>query len=110
MTVYFLQLGDGGPIKIGYSTRMKKRHFELACLLPWDTNILASFDQWTKQDERLLQDFFKPYRMRGEWFRPSREIFKFLKAPKRPSESLTGKTASSDKMLHRMTSNAGKRK
>lgn len=67
--VYFVQAGEGGPIKIGVSGDVKTRmaslqgaHFERLRLL--------GSTPGTSEDERKLHQRFSAARVKGEWFRP----------------------------------------
>jgi hypothetical protein len=60
--IYFIQSGEDGPIKIGFSNQPDRRLPELQtgnprALIPGDTSV-----------ERQLHTRFEPARIRGEWF------------------------------------------
>ena len=77
--VYFIQAGEGGPIKIGYSSDPRVRagdlqtaHHEqlrLLCTTPGDMAL-----------EAKLHKRFKRSRIRGEWFRPSWFLRQYIEA------------------------------
>lgn len=75
--VYFIQAGDSGPIKIGYSDNVDSRlrsmqtgnheRLRLLCKVP------GSY-----LDEGSLHKRFDIYRLSGEWFRPHYDITDFI--------------------------------
>ena len=66
--IYFVQSGDDGPIKIGYTSnppdRMKMLQIGNPNLLHLRAVILGA----TVEQERLLQDAFWHDYVRGEWY------------------------------------------
>src|SRR5262249_19980300 len=75
--VYFIQVGDTAPIKIGSTLNISQRlsglqtsHTETLRLL---TTIPA--DRFT---ERRILEQFKELRIRGEWHRPEPELLRFI--------------------------------
>lgn len=71
-TIYFVQMGDRGPIKIGYTRSLRHLQARLSVLqtgspFPLYLRRAAS---GTKHTERTLHRFFRHLRMSGEWFRP----------------------------------------
>ena len=70
MPVYFIQAGEGGPIKIGHAANVRRRVAGLRTACP--TEILArGYIAGDEQTERALHRQFNDDRVRGEWFRPS---------------------------------------
>lgn len=77
MAVYFIQAGDGGPIKIGVGNdpvgrlaNLQTGHHELLTLLatvPGDAEVEAE-----------LHEAFARHRLRGEWFDPAPAILAFI--------------------------------
>ena len=78
--IYFIQAGKNGPIKIGQSDDPKERLNQLQTANPYELKILWLFDydggDW---DEQAIHKEFRHELIRGEWFRPSRKLFKFIK-------------------------------
>lgn len=71
--VYFIQAGNGGPIKIGRSNSPTDRLTTLQTSHSEELVLLAV----TKGGERLEKSLhmkFKQHRLRGEWFEPSPAI------------------------------------
>lgn len=67
--VYFVQAGEGGPIKIGWSTDVSRR---MAGLRPGTSAPLKLLlvVPGTRASEKAAHDKFKAYRLHGEWFKP----------------------------------------
>lgn len=84
-SIYFIQAGDGGPVKIGYTMadptlRVKvmgtHNHEELT--------LLGSFPA-PRSTETSLHRRFAEHRIRGEWFRPHPDLLEVaLGTPKGP--------------------------
>jgi len=80
MKVYLLQHGARGPIKIGRAANPEKRVASLQTACPYEMRLLVVVDNATKAVERGLHHKFAKYWIRGEWFRPSREILDWVAA------------------------------
>lgn len=71
MTVYFLQAGTDGPIKIGYCGSDLDRRIEaIQCGCPWKLSLLGCVSG-TRGNELWLHRRFVADRLRGEWFEPT---------------------------------------
>ncbi len=77
--VYFIQMGDDGPIKIGWALDVKKRLLDLQCGSPFELRLLLS-RPGCDVEEGLLHRRFARSRLRGEWFRPSPEVLAFIES------------------------------
>jgi hypothetical protein len=75
--VYFAQLGDGGPIKIGVAKNPRKRIAGMQTACPQPLRCLATIPGDASR-ERELHRRFAPHRLRREWFRPAPEILEFV--------------------------------
>ena len=78
--IYFIQAGENGPIKIGYTQYQdvaSKRLIALQISCPYKLNLLAKIEGGMILEKRLHM-MFKKHWMRGEWFRPDREIFDII--------------------------------
>lgn len=76
--IYFLQQGDDGPIKIGYTKDLLARIKDLQVGSPYELKLILSFRGFPEK-ERELHAKFREHRMSGEWFTPSDEIMEFVK-------------------------------
>ncbi len=72
--VYFIQGETGGPIKIGYSDDVAKRLKGLQTGHPDNLKVLFTYPG-SQEDEKEMHLKFEAIRLRGEWFRPTDEIF-----------------------------------
>ncbi|NTX08288.1 GIY-YIG nuclease family protein [Myxococcus sp. CA040A] len=76
--VYFVQAGDGGPIKIGFSRNPRVRMQELqtgnAVELKYCGEVVG--DQGL---ERILHERFAAIRLHGEWFTATRELVDYIR-------------------------------
>lgn len=75
--VYFVQAGEGGPIKIGYTSfSVEKRIATLQTAQPERLRLLATVEGG--RNEVFLHDYFSKHRKNGEWFEPHSDILQFL--------------------------------
>jgi len=70
--IYFIS-DEAGPIKIGFSEKLKSRLAVLQIGSPCDLSVLASI-KGTIADERDLHKRFSHCRIRGEWFARSPDL------------------------------------
>ena len=74
MIIYFIQIEDSGPVKIGRTNNLQERMATLQAGHPKTLKILFSFnveDEKADYVEKHLQQVFKDHQIRGEWFSPS---------------------------------------
>ena len=76
-TVYFIQQGDGGPIKVGVACDPTRRLAELQTGCPDKLRLLATRPGGIQEEHRLHAQFAQS-RIRGEWFRPSVELIALI--------------------------------
>jgi hypothetical protein len=78
--VYFIQMGEDGPIKIGFTLRgVESRQRTLAISSPFELRVLGVLNRrGTKERERELHAQFRHAHMRGEWFRPEPDLVAFI--------------------------------
>jgi hypothetical protein len=76
--VYFIQPECGGPIKIGYSSDVRRRIEEFQPGCPYKLKPLLCVRGGTIFDEKKLHRKFEKHRLHGEWFKPVPEIFEFI--------------------------------
>ena len=72
--VYFIQAGDGGPIKIGSATDVEQRMSDLQVGSAQELRLLAKVPGGYRR-EGELHDFLSKHHIRGEWFQPHEEVF-----------------------------------
>lgn len=75
--VYFIQSGESGPIKIGISEdpELRMSRFQIA---HGETLRLLACMHGTRSTEKSLHYRFRRLRMRGEWFRPEKELLDYI--------------------------------
>lgn len=75
--VYFVQLGIGGPIKIGRTDNLRARLNTLQTANHKKVVVLGLL-RGQEALERQMHALFHKERMDGEWFRPSMELLRFI--------------------------------
>jgi len=75
--VYFVQSGDDGPIKIGFSTNIRMRIDNLSVGSPDPLHLLAAI-RGGRAEERKMHRMFKDARLHGEWFEPVPELLETI--------------------------------
>ena len=75
--IYYLQQGDSGPIKIGYSAYPFKRMRQLQTANSVSLKLLLIVEG-TKGLERRLHRQFSHLRIQSEWFSPSSELMSYI--------------------------------
>jgi hypothetical protein len=75
--VYFIQAGNSGPIKIGRTKNAQQRKHHLQLATHHDLTLLAAFKApfWA---EGQLHHFYTQERIRGEWYRPSPRLLRYI--------------------------------
>lgn len=76
--VYFIQRGDDGPVKIGYSRNPKGRLVSLQTSIPERLCILGIVDGG-KTEEMRLHRHFSAHCIHGEWFHPAPELLAYIR-------------------------------
>jgi hypothetical protein len=66
--VYFVQMGEDGPIKVGQTTKPLQRLESLQNGNPYPLRF-TRIEIWPGSQECYIHGIFKDYRLRGEWFR-----------------------------------------
>ncbi len=78
--VYFIQMGDDGPIKIGFTEiTAETRMASLQTSTPMKLQILGTIPRVGIQTERVLHKRFSHLRVRGEWFQPEWELLEYIR-------------------------------
>lgn len=75
--IYFVQEGEGGPVKIGNSTWPERRLQDHQCGNPRTLYLLGSFAA-TRSTEREIHERFAEQRLTGEWFQPTTELLEYV--------------------------------
>jgi len=81
--VYFIQAGDGGPIKIGTATDVAKRLSTLQTAHHEKLRVVATIDGGRERELAVHANFAED-RLHGEWFRPSERVLEFIDRSKDP--------------------------
>ena len=74
--IYFVQAGENGPIKIGFSDEVHECIELLQVGCPYKLNLLWVYNG-RQYDEVGLHELFFHEHIRGEWFRPGKSILGF---------------------------------
>lgn len=100
--VYFIQAGNTGSIKIGWSSNVEKRLRMLQVASPEPLSLLHK-EAGTGRDERNLHHKFCRYHAIGEWFKPHPELLAYIKERMAlpPSEWVAGATEPSRRLVPR---------
>ena len=84
--IYFIQQGQDGPIKIGFTEgEIDGRLSSLQTGNPEVLRCIGIVDG-TIPDERALHKQFAAYHIRGEWFQTAPELFQYLRAAIKDTE------------------------
>lgn len=78
MRVYFIQQGETGAIKIGFSRNVKGRLVSLQASHSEPLRLLAEAPGGRRQ-ESGLHERFHTARISGEWFRPTEELLAYIR-------------------------------
>lgn len=77
--IYFIQGVDGGPIKIGISSRPRTRLQDIQICSPVLLRLLTTIPGDVAK-ELSLHIRFAPWRLHGEWFQPVPELIGYIAA------------------------------
>ena len=81
MNIYFIQNEKDCSVKIGKATNVAKRISELQVGNADKLSVLYSFeveDEKATEAERHIQNVFKHYCIRGEWFNPCPYLYDYI--------------------------------
>jgi len=76
-TIYFIQRGEDGPIKIGQTSKDPQTRVAALQIGSAEPLRLLGF---FRSKESKIHEMFREHRMSGEWFRPHPEILTFIEA------------------------------
>ena len=68
MAVYFIRIGDDGPVKIGFAKDVESRRKALQVAHPSRMNVIRTIDG-DMAAENWLHDRFLDEHLEGDWFR-----------------------------------------
>lgn len=77
--IYFVQAGKNGPIKIGQTSNgVEDRIAQLQSGCPYELKLLWLYtgDDFTESE---IHGRFRQEKIRGEWFRPSQKLLRFIR-------------------------------
>jgi hypothetical protein len=75
--IYFAQMENTGPIKIGISNDPNKRMATLNTSSPYPINLIY-FTPGCEEDEKSIHWQFRDFLIRNEWFHPDKKIFRMI--------------------------------
>lgn len=78
MNVYFFQIENNGPIKVGISQDPDERLKQIQTANPYKINFLFSFIS-DYAIENYIKENFKDTLLRGEWYKPSKKLLTLIK-------------------------------
>lgn len=73
--IYFIQIKQSGPIKIGYAKNPQRRLKELEGASPYPLRLLLVLND---ENEKKFHQQFKQSKINREWFKPSKELLTFI--------------------------------
>ena len=79
--IYFIQAGENGPIKIGWTKDALSAEIRLKNLQVGNHENLEIMRVigGRRSDEYWIQEMFKDLHINGEWYKPSDTLIKFVK-------------------------------
>ena len=78
--IYFIQAGDNGPVKIGYTKKDPDARMASLQTGSHDKLKLIGHRSGSTIKERELHQTFDKSRIRGEWFEPTSNLLGFINA------------------------------
>ncbi len=85
--IYFIRVGDVGPIKIGWAKHgARSRLLELQISHYEELKVFATIECDSVLDETRIHDKFRGLRIRGEWFEPAPELLDYIAQHARPAD------------------------
>lgn len=76
--IYFIQAGHNGPIKIGFSSRPRKRLRQMQTANARPLRLLGTIPTTSKGLEAEIHHTLRKHKRRGEWFRPHHDVLHTL--------------------------------
>jgi Meiotically Up-regulated Gene 113 (MUG113) protein len=75
--VYFIQVKNGGPIKVGHATNPEKRFQAVQGCNHEELELITVVTGGCSLEHKIHQDL-KKYNLRGEWFHPTKEVIDYM--------------------------------
>lgn len=75
--IYFIRAGDGGDIKIGHAHNVERRLKNLQVAQADHLQVLLTIPGDRSFEKRLHRKFSRSH-IRGEWFRPTKALLRFI--------------------------------
>lgn len=75
--IYFIQVGDDGPIKIGCAKNPFERLSSLQCANHEVLSLRAIYQGYAFEEKQIHEEFAGA-RIRGEWFHPTAELLEHV--------------------------------
>jgi transcriptional regulator of acetoin/glycerol metabolism len=86
--IYFIQAGNDGPIKIGWTTNgIKERLANLQTSSPYPLKLLGVMEGELK-DELQLHRMFSEYLVTGEWYSSNKDLLNFIASATNPESDV----------------------
>jgi hypothetical protein len=67
-SIYMVQAGKDGPVKIGITNKLSSRLVSIQVSCPYKIRVVSVISNCTYQNERELHEKYKRFRIHGEWF------------------------------------------
>lgn len=85
-TIYFVQAGLFGPVKIGITNNLERMLEQARRFNPARLRILGIIPDQTAANEAVIQRRFEHHKIRGEWFWPADDLLAFVERETEPCE------------------------
>jgi hypothetical protein len=76
--IYFIQAGEGGPVKVGWSVNVPKRLKHLQGANATELRLIGTRPSAARCHEMQLHVDLAEHRIRGEWYPPIPEILDLI--------------------------------
>lgn len=76
--IYFIRGKESGNIKIGFSINPEKRKSNLQTAHYEELEFIGIMNG-SLEDESKIKEFFSEFKIRGEWYRPVKEVLDYVK-------------------------------
>lgn len=76
--MYAIRGEDGGPIRFGVSTNVRRRLNDMRSTSPVWLELLGVIPDVTRKDEQAVHRYLDAFRAHSEWFNPSTTVFDLI--------------------------------